>query len=238
MEWMFLVLLIIVMFKRPARASRDACWRRLHGSRVRSRAALLLLLLLLLGGLDVLLEVKRSIGIAYTIHECHPKQLLRSIYPRFSPAFASATSHALWLLGPDSASLHARAHPASRARPSSSTTTTIDNPVVNIRYTRLHRRSAIVVVADFAPLFTAFLPSDSNCIDAASTARSRRATWKLCIATDPYTTEGVSANNTIRLVDREQSLQIITQPGCAVAHWLDRTTRSSTAITQNGVNRC
>jgi hypothetical protein len=235
--------MIIVMFKRPARASRDACWRRLHGSRVRSRAALLLLLLLLLGGLDVLLEVKRSIGIAYTIHECHPKQLLRSIYPRFSPAFASATSHALWLLGPDSASLHARAHPASRPqtsdqRPSSSTTTPIDNPAVNIRYTRLHRRSAIVVVADFAPLFTAFLPSDSNCIDAASTARSRRATWKLCIATDPYTTEGVSANNTIRLVDREQSLQIITQPGCAVAHWLDRTTRSSTAITQNGVNRC
>lgn len=115
---MFLVLLIIVMFKRPARASRDACWRRLHGSRVRSRAALLLLLLLLLGGLDVLLEAKRSIGIgiAYTIYECHPKQLLRSIYPRFSPAFASATSHALWLLGPDSASLHARAHPASRAR--------------------------------------------------------------------------------------------------------------------------
>jgi hypothetical protein len=105
------------MFKRPARASRDACWRRLHGSRVRSRAALLLLLLLLLGGLDVLLEVKRSIGIAYTIHECHPKQLLRSIYPRFSPAFASATSHALWLLGPDSASLHARAHPASHHPP-------------------------------------------------------------------------------------------------------------------------
>ena len=106
------------MFKRPARASRDACWRRLHGSRVRSRAALLLLLLLLLGGLDVLLEVKRSIGIAYTIHECHPKQLLRSIYPRFSPAFASATSHALWLLGPDSASLHARVIPpaASRAK--------------------------------------------------------------------------------------------------------------------------
>ena len=171
------MLLIIVMFKRPARASRDACWRRLHGSRVRSRAALLLLLLLLLGGLDVLLEVKRSIGIAYTIHECHPKQLLRSIYPRFSPAFASATSHALWLLGPDSASLHARAHPASRPqtsdqRPSSSTTTPIDNPAVNIRYTRLHHRSAIVVVAESAPLFTAFLPSDSNCIDAASTARS------------------------------------------------------------------
>jgi hypothetical protein len=59
----------------------------------------------------------------------------------------------------------------------------------NIRYTHLHRRSVIVVVADSAPLYMTYLPSDSNCIDAEFDCAVKQGNWKIRIATDPHTTE-------------------------------------------------
>jgi hypothetical protein len=172
-----------------------------------------------------------------------PKHLSRSIYSSQDPCVRVRFPTRFGFWGASSGFTSREAHPASRLappqtpcnkRPSSSATTPIDNHTANIRYTRLYRRSAIVVVADSAPLYTTFLPSDSNCIDCAV----KQGNWKFRIATDLHTAGPVSANTLVHLVDRDQSLQITTQPGCAVAHWLDRTTRSTTSITQNGVNRC
>jgi hypothetical protein len=188
------------------------CGSCMGRSRVRLRMELLLLLLLLLLG-PLTCYSRRSDLLAQHTPRRVPSQTTVTVdIPKIQPCVCFSHFPRALAFAPDSASLHARAHPAaasrpSNKRPSSSTTTTpIDNPAADIRYTRLHRRSAIVVVADSAPLFTTSRSSHPNCIYAASTARSRRATWKLCIATDPHITEGVSANNPIRLVDREQSL--------------------------------
>jgi hypothetical protein len=65
----FLVLLIIVIFQRAARASRDACWRRLHGSvacEVADGVVVVIDAATYYSSLDVLLEAKQSISIAYT----------------------------------------------------------------------------------------------------------------------------------------------------------------------------